>query len=425
MCRTHIGFGSPNKQDTAEAHGSPLGAEEVKLTKKNLGWPLEPDFYVPDEALANYRKAVEMGAQLESEWKKRLDAYRAAHPDLAQEFERFLRGELPAGWKSKLPSFKPSDGPLATRQASGKVLNAIGPSLPFLLGGSADLAPSTDTLMKGAGEFEKGSYGGRNFHFGVREHGMGAVLNGMALSGLMPYGATFLIFSDYCRPSIRLAALMEVHSIFVFTHDSIFLGEDGPTHQPIEQVPSLRAIPNLVLIRPADANETSAAWRVTIEHKGGPVALALTRQKLPVIDQQKYGSAEGLEKGAYILAEAGGKTPEVILMASGSEVSIALEAGEKLNAQGIGARVVSMPSSELFEMQPQSYRDQVLPPGVTARLAVEAAAPFGWERYVGLKGAVIGMNRFGASAPYKILAEKFGFTAENIAGKARALLGKA
>jgi transketolase len=424
MCRTHLGYGSPHKQDTAEAHGSPLGAEEVKLTKKNLGWPLEPEFYVPEEVLAHYRQAVNKGAQLESEWEKRLEAYRQAHPELAEEFENFLRGDLPAGWKSGLPSFKPSDGPLATRQVSGKVLNAIGPTLPFLIGGAADLAPSTDTLIKGGGDFEKGNYGGRNFHFGVREHAMGSILNGMALSGLTPYGATFLIFSDYCRPAIRIAALMKVRSIFVFTHDSIFLGEDGPTHQPIEQIPSLRAIPNLMFIRPADANETAVAWRVAIEHEGGPVALALTRQKLPIIDREKYGAAENLAKGAYILAEGKGKAAEIILMASGSEVSVVLEAGEKLAAQGVSARVVSMPCWELFEKQPPNYRDQVLPPALTVRLAVEAAAPFGWERYVGPKGGVIGMNRFGASAPYKILAEKFGYTPENVVQRALNLLGK-
>lgn len=422
MCRTHIGYGSPNKQDTAEAHGSPLGAEEVKLTKQNLGWPSEPPFYVPEEALSNFRQAPEKGAQLEAAWEGRMAAYRQAYPDLAQEFERFVRGKLPSGWQSKLPVFKPSDGPLATRQASGKTLNAIAGSLPFLIGGAADLAPSTDTMIKGAEEFEPGHYNGRNFHFGVREHGMGAILNGMALSGLIPYGATFLIFSDYCRPSIRLAALMEAHSIFVFTHDSIFLGEDGPTHQPIEHLPALRAIPNLSLIRPADANETAIAWRVAIEHQGGPVALALTRQKLPVIDRARYASAEGLARGAYILAGSSEETPEVILIASGSEVALALAAYESLVKENVKARVVSMPSWDIFEKQPQAYRDEVLPPKVTARLAIEAAAPFGWERYVGSRGAVIGMTRFGASAPYQVLAEKFGFTPEHVVERAREIM---
>jgi transketolase len=423
MVRTHIADGSPNKHDTAGAHGSPLGEEEVKLSKENLGIPLEPKFYIPDEVLAHFRKAIERGEKAETEWQKRLNRYRQAFPDLAAEWDRYVRGELPDGWKSKLPSFKPSDGPMATRQASGAVLNAISPSLPTLLGGSADLAPSTNTLVKSETDFEKANFGGRNFHFGVREHGMGSALNGMAVSGLVPYGATFMIFSDYMRPTIRLAAMMGIRPIYVFTHDSIFLGEDGPTHQPIEHLASLRTIPNLSLIRPADANETSVAWRVAIERKDGPVALALTRQKLPVIDREKYASAESLAQGAYVLADAKGKRPEVILIASGSEVSVVLDAYEKLIADGVAARVVSMPSWDLFEKQPQAYKDAVLPPSTTARLAVEAAYPFGWERYIGLKGAVIGMTRFGASAPYKVLAEKFGFTPDNIVRRSHELLG--
>jgi transketolase len=423
VVRTHIAYGSPNKQDSADAHGSPLGEEEVKLTKQNLGWPLEPTFYIPEEALAHFRKALERGEKAEAEWQKRLQAYRQVFPDLAVEWDRYVRGELPAGWAEKLPAFKPSDGPLATRQASGKVLNAIAPSLPTLIGGSADLAPSNDTYLKGLGDFSKGNYGGRNFHFGVREHAMGSILNGMALSGLLPYGGTFLVFSDYARPALRMAALMEAHSIFVFTHDSILLGEDGPTHEPVEHLPSLRAIPNLCLIRPADASETAVAWRVAIERRDGPVALALTRQKLPVIDREKYASAEGLTRGAYVLGEAKGKRPQVLLIATGSEVSVALEAYEKLSAEGVAARVVSMPSWDLFEKQAQTYRDEVLPPEVTARLAIEAAVPLGWERYVGPKGAVIGMRRFGASAPYKVLAEKFGFTAANVVKRVHELLG--
>jgi transketolase len=424
MIRTHIGYGSPNKQDTAEAHGSPLGEEEVKLTKQNLGWPLEPKFYIPEEALAHFRKAIARGGKAEADWQTRLAKYWEAYPDLAAEWDRFVRGELPEDWTAKLPTFSAAEKPTATRQASGKALNAISPSLPTLLGGSADLAPSTDTLIKGERDFSKGNYGARNFHFGVREHSMGAILNGMALSGLIPYGATFFVFSDYLRPALRLAALMEVHSIFVFTHDSIFLGEDGPTHQPIEHLPALRAIPNLSLIRPADANETAVAWRVAIEHRGGPVALCLTRQGLPIIDRNKYGAAEGLARGAYVLADAQGKTPEIILIASGSEVAPALEAYEKLAEEGVAVRVVSMPSWDLFEKQPQSYRDEVLPPRVTARLAIEAAAPFGWERYVGTKGDVIGIKRFGASAPAKVLGEKFGFTAANIVQRAHRLLGR-
>jgi transketolase len=424
MIRTHIGYGSPNKQDTAEAHGSPLGEEEVKLTKQNLGWPLEPKFYIPEEALAHFRKAIERGQKAEAAWQTRLSDYREAHPALAAEWDRFVKGDLPEGWTAKLPTFSSAEKPMATRQASGKVLNAISPSLPTLLGGSADLAPSTDTLIKGEGDFSRGNYGARNFHFGVREHGMGAIINGMGLSGLIPYGATFFIFSDYLRPALRLAALIEAHSIFVFTHDSIFLGEDGPTHQPIEHLPALRAIPNLSLIRPADANETVVAWRVAIEHRGGPVALCLTRQGLPIIDRSKYGAAEGLARGAYVLADAQGKTPEIILIASGSEVAPALEAYEKLAGEGVAARLVSMPSWDLFERQPQSYRDEVLPPDVTARLAIEAASPFGWERYIGTKGDVIGMKRFGASAPAKVLAERFGFTAANIVQRAHELLGR-
>jgi transketolase len=424
MLRTHIGYGSPNKQDTAEAHGSPLGEEEVKLTKQNLGWPLEPKFYIPEEALAHFRKARESGEKAEAAWQTRLAAYRKAYPELAADWDRFVKGELPEGWTGKLPTFSPAEKPMATRQASGKVLNAISPILPTLLGGSADLAPSTNTLIKGEGDFSKGNYGARNFHFGVREHGMGAIINGMALSGLIPYGATFFIFSDYLRPTLRLAALMEAHSIFVFTHDSIFLGEDGPTHQPIEHLPALRAIPNLSLIRPADANETAVAWRVAIEHRGGPVALCLSRQGLPIIDRSKYGAAEGLARGAYVLADAQGKTPQIILIASGSEVAPAFDAHEKLTGEGIAARLVSMPSWDLFEKQPQSYRDEVLPPDVTARLAIEAASPFGWERYVGTKGDVIGMKRFGASAPAKVLAEKFGFTSANIVRRAHELLGR-
>jgi transketolase len=422
--RTHIAYGSPNKQDSAEAHGAPLGEEEVKLTKQNLGWPLEPAFHVPEEALAHFRRAIAQGERAEAEWQKRLASYRQAFPQLAAEWDRYVRRELPEGWATRIPTFQPSDGPMATRQASGKVLNAIAPALPLLLGGSADLAPSNNTYLKGLGDFSRGNYGARNFHFGVREHAMGAILNGMALSGLLPYGGTFLIFSDYARPALRLAAMMGAHSIFIFTHDSIFLGEDGPTHQPVEHLPALRAIPNLSVIRPADANETAVAWRVAIERRDGPVALALTRQGLPVIDRSKYASAEGLTRGGYILANARRKAPEIILIASGSEVPVALEACEKLTAEGIAARVVSLPSWDIFEQQSQEYRDEVLPPGVAARLAIEAAVPLGWERYVGTKGAVIGMTRFGASAPYKVLAEKFGFTAANVLRRARELLGR-
>jgi transketolase len=422
--RTHIAYGSPNKQDNAETHGAPLGEEEVKLTKQNLGWTAEAKFHIPDEALTHFRQAIEEGERAEAEWQARLRAYRQAFPELAAEWDRYVRGELPEAWTAKIPTFQPADGPMATRQASGKVLNAVAPVLPLLLGGSADLAPSNNTYLKGMGDFGRGNYGGRNFHFGVREHGMGAILNGMALGGLLPYGGTFMVFSDYARPAVRLAAMMKAHCIFVFTHDSIFLGEDGPTHQPVEHLPALRAIPNLSVIRPADANETAVAWRVAIERRDGPVALALTRQGVPVIDRNRYASAEGLARGGYVLADTPGKTPEVVLIASGSEVPVALEAYEKLTAEGIATRVVSLPSWDLFEKQPQDYKEEVLPPTVTARLAIEAAVPLGWERYVGTKGAVIGMTRFGASAPYKVLAEKFGFTATNAVQRAKELLAR-
>jgi transketolase len=422
IARTHIGYGSPHKHDTYLAHGNPLGDEEVKLTKQNLGWPLEPTFYLPPDALAHFRKATERGAKIEEDWNHRLSAYRKAYPQVTAEWDRYVSGELTKDWKAKIPRFEPSEGPLATRQASGKVLNAVATSLPTLIGGSADLNPSTDTYLKDQGDFEKGSYAGRNLHFGVREHGMGAIVNGLAVSGFLAYGATFFNFSDYMRPTIRLAALMEAHSIFVFTHDSVFLGEDGPTHQPIEHLASLRAIPNVCLIRPADANETAIAWRVAIEHKNGPVLLVLTRQKLPVIDQGKYASAEGVERGAYVLAHAEGKQPGILLIATGSEVSLALEAFEELKKEGLRVRVVSMPSWDLFAKQPKAYQDEVLPAEFKARLAIEAASPFGWERYVGPNGAVIGMNRFGASAPYKVLAEKFGFTKANVVAKAHELL---
>jgi transketolase len=424
IVRTHIGYGSPHKQDSYQAHGSPLGEEEVKLTKQNLGWPVEPAFYIPPQALAHFRKAIERGKQLEEEWQKRLQAYQRTYPQLAAEWDRYVHGEIPEGWQSKIPIFKPSDGSLATRQASGQVLNAIASSLPTLVGGSADLNPSTDTYLKGFGDFQKGSYGGRNLHFGVREHAMGSIVNGLALSGLIAYGATFFNFSDYMRPTIRLAALEGAHSIFVYTHDSVFLGEDGPTHQPIEHLPSLRAIPNLCLIRPGDANETAVAWRVAIEHKGGPVVLVLTRQKLPVIDRERYASAEGLTRGAYVLADTPGEGRGVLLIATGSELSLAIEAFEELRNEGLAARVVSMPSWDLFEKQPQKYKDEVLPVHFTARLAIEAASPLGWERYVGPQGAVIGLNRFGASAPYQVIAEKLGFTKAHVVAKAHELLGQ-
>jgi len=423
LARTNIGYGSPHKQDTAEAHGAPLGEEEVWLTKENLGWPTEPPFLIPDQALAHFRQALEKVRIWEAEWQARFEAYAAEYSDLAEEWRLVMSGELPAGWDADLPTFRPEDGPVATRVASGKVLNAIAPYLPTLMGGSADLAPSCNTYLKGYGDFSADNRGGRNFHFGVREHAMAGILSGMALhGGVIPYGGTFLVFSDYMRPSIRLAAMMEIPVIYVFTHDSIGIGEDGPTHQPIEQIAALRAIPHLTVIRPADATETVVAWRVALEHREGPVALILTRQGLPILDRTVLAPADGLTRGAYVLAEAEGGRPDVILIATGSEVHVALAAQKWLAEQEVKARVVSMPSWELFEQQPQSYHDEVLPPEVTARLAIEAGVPQGWHRYVGTGGDVIGIERFGASAPYKVLWEKYGFTAENIAARALEML---
>ena len=418
--RTHIGFGSPNKQDTADAHGAALGQAEVELTKAALGWPTEPDFYVPPDVLYVFREAVERGQSQQAQWQTRFDAYQAAFPDLAAEWLRSLAGQLPPGWEQSLPQF-PSGADLATRTASGKVLNAIVPAVQNLLGGSADLGGSNETVLKNQDDFHLNP-AGRNFHFGIREHAMGAILNGMALHrGVRPYGGTFLVFADYMRPSIRLAALTRLPVIYVFTHDSIGVGEDGPTHQPVEHLASLRAIPNLTVIRPADAAETAVAWRVALE-RSGPVALVLTRQKVPGLARGPHASAGLAAKGAYILADAE-KTPlRVILLATGSEVHLALQARSLLEAKGIGTRVLSMPSWELLAEQPKSYREEILPPWIHARLAVEAASPFGWREFVGDRGDVLGMERFGASAPGGVLFQKFGFTPENIAARAEALL---
>jgi len=414
-CRTTIGYGSPNKANTAGVHGAPLGEDEVRLTKEAYGWDPDKKFFIPDEALGKFRQAVEAGLKWENEWKAGLEAYAQAFPEEAQEFRRVRSGELPGDWEEALPVFPADGSAMATRKASGAILNAIAPVIPNLIGGSADLAPSNNTMLKDYPVFANDSFAGRNFHFGVREHGMVGVLNGMALhGGVIPYGGTFFIFSDYCRPSIRLAAMSHIPSIFVFTHDSIGLGEDGPTHQPVEQLPAMRAIPNLVLIRPADANETSYAWKVALERRDGPVALLLTRQSLPVFDRSKVADAAGLVKGAYILLDTDKVYPDIILIASGSEVQLAVEAHAKLAEQGIGARVVSMPSWELFKAQSPEYRDSVLPPSVKARLAIEAAIPLGWEQWVGSQGRVIGMDRFGASAPYKKIFEQLGFTTENV-----------
>ncbi len=420
-CRTHIGYGSPHKQDTSGVHGSPLGPAEVKLTKEAYGWEWDEPFTIPNNALAYFRQAVDRGAAQESAWQQTLQSYAQVYPHQAAQLQQALAGEYPAGWADALPVFTPADGPLATRAASGKTLNAIAPLLPTLIGGSADLAPSNNTYLKDYPDFNRQNYGGRNFHFGVREHGMSSILNGMALhGGVIPYGGTFLVFSDYSRPALRIAALSHVPSIFVFTHDSIGLGEDGPTHQPVEHLAALRAIPNFTVIRPADANETAQAWKVALERRDGPVALVLTRQKLPVFDRSFMGDAAGLSRGAYILLDTKG-TPDVILIATGSEVALAVEAHAKLAERGVSARVVSMPSWELFEAQPKDYRDRVLPPAVTARVAIEAGVTLGWERWVGDEGITIGLDRFGASAPYKTLFEHFGFTVENIVTQALAL----
>jgi len=425
IVRTHIGYGSPHKQDSAEAHGSPLGVEEVALTKAAYGWPASPPFLVPDEARALAGRCVARGTAMEAEWSARFAAYEKAYPDLAAEWRAAQAGELPAGWEQALPAFTPADGSLATRAWSQKVLNALAPVLRTLVGGSADLAPSTNTLMKGEGDLEADSPGARNMHFGIREHGMGGILNGMALhGGVRPYGATFFIFTDYMRPSVRLAALMELPVIYVFTHDSVGVGEDGPTHQPIEQLAAMRAIPHLTVIRPADGPETAQAWRAALLNAKGPTALVLTRQKVAVIDRTRCAPADGLLRGAYVLAEAQGGTPRVLLLATGSEVGLCLAARERLQGDHVPARVVSMPSLELFARQPQAYRDAVLPPAVRARLAVEAAVPFGWHRWVGTDGDVLGIERFGASAPYEKILEEFGFTVDQVVQRARALVAR-
>jgi transketolase len=425
IVRTHIAYGSPGKQDTAEAHGAPLGAEEVRRTKEFFGWPQEPTFYLPDVALAHFRAAIDRGRAWEAEWQARFDSYAAAHPDLAVEWQRALRRELPPGWEASLPTFKAEDGAMATRVASGRVLNAIAPTIPTLIGGSADLATSNNTLLRGAGEFSPQHRAGRNLYFGVREHAMAAVLNGLALhGGVIPYGATFLIFSDYMRPAIRLAALSELPVIYVFTHDSVGLGEDGPTHQPIEHLAALRGIPHLTVIRPADANETTAAWRVALTQRRGPVALILTRQNLPIFDRTQMAPADGLQRGAYILLDAEGTTPDILLIATGSEVLLAVESRKQLAEHGVRARVVSMPSWELFEQQPQAYRHAVLPPSVRLRLAIEAGIPQGWHYYVGPEGDIIGLMRFGASAPGAVAMEKLGLNVPNVVARAMQLVGR-
>jgi transketolase len=426
VVRTHIGFGSP-KQDSAEAHGAPLGAEAARATRRALGWPEEGSFLVPDAARAPFAAAAARGAAEAAAWRARLAAYRAAHPDAGAELGRRLAGELPAGWDADLPEYAAGAPGLATRAASGKAIQGLAARLPELVGGSADLAESNNTPIAGAAAFSAAHPEGRNFHFGVREHAMGAILNGLALSGLLrPYGGTFLIFSDYMRPAIRLAALMRLPVVYVFTHDSILLGEDGPTHQPVEQLAALRAIPGLVVLRPADARETAAAWRVAIERREGPTALALSRQKLPLLEASAAGAAAGVGRGAYVVHETRtGEPPELLLLASGSEVALAIAAAARLGERGLAARVVSFPSWELFARQERAYRDAVLPPAVLARLAVEAGSPFGWHRWVGDRGEVVALEGFGASAPAEALAGHFGLTAEAVAERAAALVGRA
>jgi transketolase len=444
IARTHIGFGSPHTQDTWHAHGEPLGVEEVRLTKRALGWPEDRAFYVPGDALRVFRAAIVRGADWESAWRHRVVAHQAVHPQAARQWTDALAGALPDGWAERLPTFTVADGEMATRDAGGAVITALMRTLTNLVGGSADLDPSTRTMMVGCGDFESPfvaetgltpptqgtaggdwGYAGRNVHFGLREHAMGAIATGLALhGGLRPFTATFLSFSDYMRPSIRLAALSQARVIYVWTHDSLALGEDGPTHQPIEQLASLRAMPNLLVIRPSDATETVEAWRVALQHADGPVALVLTRQKLPVLDRAVLGPAAGVSRGAYVLADAGQPVPDLILIATGSEVSIALEAHAELLRAGVRSRVVSMPCWELFDAQAQEYRDGVLPPAVWARVSVEAASSFGWERYVGSRGAMIGVDRFGESAPGPRVMREFGFTPEHIVQVAKAVLAR-
>ncbi|MGC9522575.1 MAG: transketolase [Anaerolineae bacterium] len=425
VCHTHIAYGSPNMVDDAEAHGAPLGEEEVRLTKEALGWPNEEPFWVPDDVMVHYRLAGPQGERAEAIWRDMLTNYEQEYPEEAKELRRVLEGELPENWQTAMPEFRPENGPIATRAASGQVLQALAPVIPELVGGSADLAPSTKTYLSGYAEFQQGSPEGRNLRFGVREHAMGAILNGMALyRGVRPFGGTFLIFSDYMRPSVRLAAMMGQPVTYVWTHDSVFLGEDGPTHQPIEHLMSLRAIPNLTVIRPADANEVAAAWKVALENKDGPTALVLTRQKLPILSETAGKAMEGVERGGYVLSESPLERVDLILIATGSEVSDALEAQKLLAERRIGARVVSMPSWSRFDAQPVFYKLTVLPDDVIKRLAIEAGSPLGWEHYVGSYGDVIGIDRFGASAPYKRIKEEFGFTAQRIAERAQRLMAE-
>ena len=424
--RTHIGFGSPHKQDTAAAHGEALGVEEVRLTKEGMGWPVEPAFYIPEQALKHFRRAVARGDSAQTEWESRFKAYAQQYPDLAAEFQRVIDGRLPKDWDADLPIFRAADSPMATRVASGKAIEVLGSRLPEMMGGSADLGPSTHTNIDGAGNFEPENWAGRNMHFGIRENAMGAILNGMALHrGLIPYGGTFFVFTDYMRPPMRLAAMNALPVIYVFTHDSIGMGEDGPTHQPVEQLLGLRSIPGMVVLRPADANETVAAWRVAIGRKQGPVALVLTRQGLPVLDLNSYPAIPaGVPLGGYILADSpAGDRPEIILIATGSEVHLALEGRDRLATEGVQARVVSMPSTNIFASQPDDYQQKVLPTGLPL-LVIEAGSSLGWRSYVGPQNAVIGIDTFGASAPGSAVMQHYGFTVENVCKQAHTVLDR-
>lgn len=424
ITKTHIGFGSPNKQDTASVHGSPLGEDEIKLTKKNLDWPEDKTFVIPQEVRKYFQSISTKGKGSEDDWNSVFENYKQKYPEEAKLFTSIMSGNFGDDWKSKLPVFNDVEEKIATRSASGKVLNAISESLPTLIGGSADLAPSNNTLLKEQKNFSAENRTGRNFHFGIREHGMASILNGMAMhGGVIPYGGTFLVFSDYLRPAIRLASMSAVKVIYVFTHDSIGLGEDGPTHQPVEHLAALRSIPKLIVIRPADANETVKAWEVALDHKGSPVALILTRQNISVIDRSKYADAENLKKGAYILKEANGN-PDIILMASGSEVEVSIKAAEKLEEEGIKVRVVSFPSWEIFEMQDENYKSKVFPAEIKARVSVEAGVVQGWEKYVGEQGESICINGFGSSAPAEVLFKKYGFTVDNVVNTCKRVIKK-
>ena len=424
ICHTVIGYGSPNKANTGGVHGEPLGADEIILTRQKLGWPYSDPFTLPDAALGHFREAKKRGAGRQDEWQARFEKYRQSFPEEASQLLADLKGELPEGWDSGLAElFATHSQPVATRDAGGQVMNAIAERVPTLLGGSADLAPSTKTLLRDRGDYGKGDYAANNFHFGIREHAMGSIANGMALhGGTIPYTATFLIFSDYMRPAIRLGALMGLRVVYVFTHDSVGLGQDGPTHQPIEQLMGLRAVPNLVVLRPADATETAEAWKVALGRRNGPTVLSLTRQNLPVLDRSVLAPAQGVQRGGYTLWESA-ESPDVIILATGSEVPIALKGGKLLHKQGVAARVISMPSWELFDAQPEDYRNSVLPPEITARVSIEASSPLGWEHYVGTQGVAIGLPHFGASAPGEVLYEKYDLTPERVVKEACRLVG--